>query len=343
MMSALHSLFAESILSPGMIASNLLRQADQIIEARGLDEAHERFTRLYCPHTLIPSERHAPFSVRHEALVIHSCTLIAVQYSQDVVIHAATLHDFILIEFAVDEAFTVEQGNIRTRVEPGHFYIVDPDKPLRQEFGARFRQLNLRIPLSTVRHCMMSERSGNAREPIQFQKRVWPISALGEFFTRFLDCVSRSRVGPASPDSPRVSVHIERLLICLILDALPNNYTSALRGGLMQIVPGHLKRAEAWIDQHYAHSFSPEDLARAAGTCLRTLFAAFRTYRGTTPMTYVRDVRLDKARELLLDPQEARRGVTDIALSCGLLHLSRFAHDYRARFGQLPSQTRRAS
>lgn len=342
-MSALHRLFAESVVPPGMIASNLLRQADQIIEAQGLDEVHERFTRLYCPHTLIPSERHAPFLVRHEALLIHSCTLNAVQYSQDVVIHAATLHDFILIEFALDEAFTVEQGNVRTRVEPGHFYIVDPDRPLWQEFGARFRQLNLRIPLSSVRHYMMSERPGSGREPIQFEKRVWPISALGEFFALFLDCVSRSRIGPASPDSPRVSVHIERLLICLILDALQNSYTSALRGGLMQIVPGYLKRAEAWIDQHYAHNFSPEDLSRAAGTGVRTLFAAFRTFRGTTPMTYVRGVRLDKARDLLLDPQEARRGVTDIALSCGMSHLSRFARDYRARFGQLPSQTRRSS
>jgi AraC-like DNA-binding protein len=341
-MSALQNLFAESVVSPGVIGANLLCRADQIFEAHGLDEVHERFTRLYCPHTLIPAQRQLPITVRHEALLIHTSTLNAVQYSQDVVIVAESLRDCILFEFALDEAFTVEQGNVRTRVEPGHFYIVDPEKPLWQEFGARFRQLNLRIPLPTIQDFLTTERAGNGRDPIQFKKNLWPIAALGEFFGLFLDGVGRRRSGPATAESPRVSAQMEKLLICMIMDSLQSNYTSALEGGLMQVVPGHLKRAEAWIAQNYARDFSPEDLARAAGTGIRTLFAAFRNFRGMTPMTYVRGVRLDKARHLLLDPQEAQRGVTDIAMSCGLAHLSRFARDYRARFGQLPSQTRRA-
>jgi AraC-like DNA-binding protein len=342
-MGALHRLFAENVATPRTVASNLLCRADQIIEAHGLDEVLERFTRLYCPHVLVPSERHLPIAVRHEALQIHSCTLVAVQYSQGVVIQSQSLHDFILMEFALDEPFTVEQGNVRTRVQPGYFYIVDPERPLWQEFGTRFCQLNLRIPVRTFQEFMISERALTHCEPVQFEKSVWPIAALGEFFGLLLESVSRSRSGEYSPQSPRVAAQTEKLLLCLILDSLRSNYTAVLRGGLMPIVPGHLKRAEAWIERHYAHDFTPHDLSRAAGVSLRTLFAAFRTYRGMTPMTYVKGIRLDKARYLLLNPQESQRGVTDIALSCGLSHLSRFARDYRARFGQLPSQTRLAS
>jgi AraC-like DNA-binding protein len=317
-----------------------LRQADDIVEAEGLENVHDWFTRMYCPHTLVPAQAHVPLAVRHETLKIHSCTLNAVQYSQDVVIQAEGLHDFVLMEFALDESFVVEQGNARTRVPPGHLYIVDPDKPLWQEFGAHFCQLNLRIPVQTFQDYLNGQRATTCTERIHFERSVWPIAALGDYFSLFLDSVSRSRM--TSPQSPRVAAQTEKLLLCLILDALQSNYTSALRGGLMPVMPGHLKRAEAWIEQNYAHQFSPEDLASAAGVSMRTLFATFRAYRGMSPMTYVRGVRLDKARYMLLNPVESRRGVTDIALSCGLSHLSRFARDYRERFGQLPSETLRS-
>lgn len=340
-MSALHTLLTECAAPSRRVDSNLLRQADDIVEAHGLEEVHDWFTRMYCPHTLVPAQAHVPLAVRHETLKIHSCTLNAVQYSQEVVVQAEGLHDFILMEFALDESFVVEQGNACTRVPPGHFYIVDPDKPLWQQFGANFCQLNLRIPLQSFQDYLAGERAAVCTERIRFERAVWPTAALGDYFGSFLDSVSRSRM--SSPQSPRVAAQTEKLLLCLILDALQSNYTAALRGGLPPVLPGHLKRAEAWIEQHYACQFSPEDLADAAGVSVRTLFAAFRTYRGMTPMTYVRGIRLDKARYLLLNPVESQRGVTDIALSCGLSHLSRFARDYRERFGQLPSETRRST
>lgn len=342
-MSALHRLFADSETLPRTVTANLLCQADQVFEAYGLEEVREQFTRLYCPHTLVPAQREVPVAVRHEMLQIHSCTLNAVQYSQEVVIQTEGLHDFILMEFALEESFVVEQGNVRTKVPPGHFYIVDPAKPLWQKFGARFCQCNLRVPLQSFQDFMLGERGAVVRDPIRFERSVWPAAALGEYFGLLLDSVSLSRINSRTPQSPRVAAQTEKLLICLILDALKSNYTAALHGDLMSVIPGHLKRAEAWIEENYARQFSPEDLCQAVGVSLRTLFATFRAYRGMTPMTYVRGVRLDKARYMLLNPEEARRGVTDIALSCGLAHLGRFARDYRARFGQLPSQTGRTA
>jgi AraC-like DNA-binding protein len=58
-----------------------------------------------------------------------------------------------------------------------------------------------------------------------------------------------------------------------------------------------------------------------------------------TPWAYLRDLRLCAARRTLsgftYDP------ITSIALSVGYPHFSRFACDYRKRFGELPSETRR--
>jgi AraC-like DNA-binding protein len=51
--------------------------------------------------------------------------------------------------------------------------------------------------------------------------------------------------------------------------------------------------------------------------------------------------RLDEARQQLLSPQFSSESVTSIALNCGFLHLSRFAAEYKARFNESPSETRR--
>jgi AraC-like DNA-binding protein len=57
-------------------------------------------------------------------------------------------------------------------------------------------------------------------------------------------------------------------------------------------------------------------------------------------MALLRTVRLEQAHaELKTAPPT--QNIAAIAFKWGLVHLSRFAHDYRVRFGELPSDTLR--
>jgi transcriptional regulator GlxA family with amidase domain len=58
-------------------------------------------------------------------------------------------------------------------------------------------------------------------------------------------------------------------------------------------------------------------------------------------MEYLRDYRLELAREELEKAAITGRTVTEIALNCGFNHPGKFAKCYRERFGESPSQTRR--
>lgn len=71
----------------------------------------------------------------------------------------------------------------------------------------------------------------------------------------------------------------------------------------------------------------------------RTIQNSFRTVAETTPLNYLRCVRLNGVRRELLSSEDASIG--DIASRWGFFHLSHFAEDYRALFGELPSQTAR--
>ena len=65
----------------------------------------------------------------------------------------------------------------------------------------------------------------------------------------------------------------------------------------------------------------------------------FQEHRDTTPMNALRALRLDAARQRLLDG--ACANVTEAALAVGFGHLGRFSKYYKERFGELPRQTLR--
>jgi AraC-like DNA-binding protein len=103
---------------------------------------------------------------------------------------------------------------------------------------------------------------------------------------------------------------------------------------------GAVARAHAYIEAHAAEPLYLADLARAAGTCVRTLQRAFRAHSGQSPMQFIHEVRMAMARRKLLDPFEGTT-VSSIARSCGFLHMGRFSVDYRRRFGEPPTETLR--
>jgi AraC-like DNA-binding protein len=62
---------------------------------------------------------------------------------------------------------------------------------------------------------------------------------------------------------------------------------------------------------------------------------------GLTFTTYVRELRLKRARQLLRDPLTAGWRIVDIAAAAGFSDLSHFNHTFRQRFGESPTDARR--
>jgi transcriptional regulator GlxA family with amidase domain len=100
-----------------------------------------------------------------------------------------------------------------------------------------------------------------------------------------------------------------------------------------------VRRAEHFIEANAQHAIDLEDLAGVAGVSTRALQIGFRRFRNTTPMAYLRAVRLELARTELANARRRGSSVAAVANAVGFGHLGRFARDYEARFGELPSQT----
>ncbi|MFZ6993186.1 helix-turn-helix transcriptional regulator [Curtobacterium sp. RRHDQ66] len=100
-----------------------------------------------------------------------------------------------------------------------------------------------------------------------------------------------------------------------------------------------LGQAETFILDHIADRISLEDIADAAGLSARGLQSAFQRVHGTTPMSYLRGIRLLMARQQLESGDAT--SVTDVARAIGFRHLGRFSGAYRDEFGELPGETLR--
>ena len=80
------------------------------------------------------------------------------------------------------------------------------------------------------------------------------------------------------------------------------------------------------------------DVCQAIGISRRTLQYSFELELGINPVRYLRLMRLNGARRDLLFPCPEWQ-VKDVAAKWGFWHWSRFSSEYRAMFGELPSQT----
>jgi AraC-like DNA-binding protein len=103
-------------------------------------------------------------------------------------------------------------------------------------------------------------------------------------------------------------------------------------------LPVSLARALDWLDARPDEPIRLDALAVVAGVRPRTLEAHFKIYLGTTPLGWVRRMRLARARQQLLGASDGA-SVTSVAVANGFGELGRFAAQYRQQFGELPSET----
>lgn len=148
---------------------------------------------------------------------------------------------------------------------------------------------------------------------------------------------------PAVAAEPLVASAGSQLLAAAVLAAFPNTArTDPTAQDRTDAHSATLRRAVAYIEDHAHEPLSVADIAAAAHVTIRALQYAFRRHLDTTPLAYLRRVRLAHAhRELRAADPGTGTTVGDIAARWGFAHPGRFAALYREAYGTSPSRTLR--
>jgi transcriptional regulator GlxA family with amidase domain len=106
--------------------------------------------------------------------------------------------------------------------------------------------------------------------------------------------------------------------------------------------PQTLRRAIAFIHDNAHRDIALTDIAAVIGVTPRSVQYTFRPHLGTTPLEYLRRVRLHSAHRDLQAADPAVDTVMEIAGRWRFGHPGRFSMAYKEAFGAPPSLTLRA-
>jgi AraC family ethanolamine operon transcriptional activator len=100
-----------------------------------------------------------------------------------------------------------------------------------------------------------------------------------------------------------------------------------------------VRMADAYLRANPMRPIYTDDLCDALDTSASSLSQAFRATFGITPHRFLKLRRLAMVRTALCAHEGPEPLVKTVALSHGFWHLGQFAHDYRAMYGEVPSET----
>jgi AraC family transcriptional regulator, ethanolamine operon transcriptional activator len=100
-----------------------------------------------------------------------------------------------------------------------------------------------------------------------------------------------------------------------------------------------VRSCERYMREHIDETVTLLNLSLACGMRSRSLINAFEAIMGYSPMDYLKRLRLSAVHGALLRADNRATKVIDVAMDWGFSHMGHFAHDYRAMFGEAPSQT----
>ncbi|RCK31450.1 AraC family transcriptional regulator [Thalassospira xiamenensis] len=96
-----------------------------------------------------------------------------------------------------------------------------------------------------------------------------------------------------------------------------------------------IRRAVAWIRDHYNTRLRIEALCDASGMSRASLHRHFLAMTGLSPIQYQKQLRLQEARQLLLD---GKHRASDVAFAVGYESASQFSREYLRQFGASPAR-----
>jgi AraC-like DNA-binding protein len=156
--------------------------------------------------------------------------------------------------------------------------------------------------------------------------RPYHFEELREILERLAECSY-----PNAADRPRQEQYVKEFILLVLLDAARHTRTDESEAATNR----HVKNACEYISKNFTKELTVKAIADHLHLTENHLIKLFRRELGTTPNSYISELRLIHARYLLLHSDES---VQQIAYSCGFNTPSYFTKRFEARFGILPGQ-----
>ncbi|MFC5995031.1 helix-turn-helix domain-containing protein [Pseudonocardia hispaniensis] len=335
---------AVPVTAPGMNSDVPPLGSFPVLGTRSLEEAREAVTRVYLDHDLTAPNDNVAMTLNAVTDRILTLGYLTYQSCAKLVMPATeTNYHVNLTVTGRTDADRTDGDRATTRARRSGV-VLSPEQQNTVRWSPDAGQLILKIPRRSLENHLGDLLGRPVHEVVDFDFGLDLTTPQGSTLLSSVEFLARELDRPGGlADLPLAREQLEAFVMTQLLHAGRHQFTDALAAPAEPVRNSRLAPVLDYMEQHADEPLTPQELARVGCMSVRSLHATFQQALGETPMSYLRRIRLDHVRAELLrsDPTVVR--VTDVALRWGFLHQSRFAQQYRERFGELPRDTLRAS
>lgn len=237
-----------------------------------------------------------------------------------------------------DACFALQPGSAMAFTTPEVAHTSFHDSP-------SFRNINICASDEALRNFLANEFDLPITRSISFAKYPVFINHEFRFLLDYIEWFSNRTdkdVVSIFNNSSHLASHLHNMLMGLLISTFDNNYQELYCShNEKSAAPVYVRLAEEYIRDNASKAMTVNDIAGEVGVAMRTLHKGFQRYRNYSVSEFLRSERLSLARRELATARQRDLSVTDVAYSCGFLHLSKFAVSYKKKYGEKPSDTLR--
>ena len=142
-------------------------------------------------------------------------------------------------------------------------------------------------------------------------------------------------------NQPLVGMPFVDTLVRGFLLAAEHSHRDALMGRERSLTPRAIRRAVDVIEAEAQLPLTLSSIAARSQVSVRSLQQGFKRHLGMSPMSYLREVRLRRAHQTLIESDPSTVTVASVAYDWGFTNLGRFAAAHAARYREPPAKTLR--
>jgi AraC-like DNA-binding protein len=311
----------------------------QLISATDVDSAAASLSDVYSEVTVVPPRDAQNVSMRLKVATLPNLRLGDMQISKSMV--NAVCNPVYAVCLPIDGVIRISSAGSAVHVRGSSGAVISPGQAVRAEYLSDDSNMLIVLLERAAVEAELAGLLGHAiSSPLRFDLQLTQVDEAP--FIRALRLLRTELEAPGGLTTlPEMSARLGRLVIAGLLISQPSNYSEEIMRPREIVGPRAIRQAVALIEGQPAHIETVADIAKAVGLSVRALDDGFRRYVGTPPMTYLRQVRLQRAHEELITADVDVTTATDVAGNWGFWHYGRFAAAYRDRYGCTPSQTLR--
>jgi len=313
----------------------------RIFHTMDLDEARDLVAKIYAPHELAyASQAGSQLDTSMSHFPIGGISLNRLRYGTRVNIEVECLDNFLLVMMPITGSVQIRCGDQNICSSPRLASVISPTLPMRETIEADCDQIMVRIERELLERTCAQHLGQELQQPLCFNLGL-DMSASAGWASLMSYLIAEVDHGASFLQIPLLRTQMEQLVVTTLLLGQNHNYREELSQPAKAIVPSHVKRVEEYISAHADQPLTVAALAAYAKVSTSSLYAGFRDFRNSSPMAYLKNVRLQRVNQELRNADQSSGTVAQIALRWGFRHLGHFALDYKKMFGELPSETLR--